>query len=503
MKKRISVQIALLFLAAGLLADITLPTQAPPQADAQTARVWRGGQTTIPLRAHYGGGGTVIFLIVQRPAHGKLSDLRLLGDNRAAITYENDGAESVTSDGLRYVARTSDGRTSSPAEVQINVEEAAARMAVPAAMEFDEVMAGESEHQPLSITNEGGGVLEGRMSVSAPWELAATEYRVRSGQTEVVEVIFRPNEGRKFVGQITLTGTDGGQTSVQLTGTAIAPVRTEPDHLQIDLPKTEGDPRAGLVSLTNTTESVLRLKMEGSSNIQSIPEVVLAPHETKRISIVVLLHRAIALHEEIVFAGSGFISRVQIDAEAEPPTPMVSRRPLSSPAPTPAAFPSATPTGRMIQTGPTPMRGVVAPASPPGPPRGVFVAVQAQRLDAARWELRWAPAKAAANYRIDERFLSLNDTGELQTIWRTLSPLEIAQSGGEIFAQIQALDPKQLHMLRVIALGADGAILWESPPVALATRGEPPQGERGWLLVFALALVVFLFLRWRARRALA
>ena len=91
LKRRISAQTALLFLATGLQADITLPVQAPPQADAQAVRVWRGGHTTIPLRGHHGGGGTVTFWIVQRPEHGKLSQLHLTGDNRAAIAYENDG----------------------------------------------------------------------------------------------------------------------------------------------------------------------------------------------------------------------------------------------------------------------------------------------------------------------------------------------------------------------------------------------------------------------------
>ena len=86
-------------------ADITLPTPAPPQADAQRPASGAATQTTIPLRGHHGGGGTVTFWIVQRPEHGKLSDLRLVGDNRAAIAYENDGAESVTSDRFSYVVK--------------------------------------------------------------------------------------------------------------------------------------------------------------------------------------------------------------------------------------------------------------------------------------------------------------------------------------------------------------------------------------------------------------
>jgi hypothetical protein len=60
---------------------------ARSRADAQSVRVWRGGLTTISLRGPH--SGTVTFWIVQRPEHGKLSDLRLLGDNRATITCQN------------------------------------------------------------------------------------------------------------------------------------------------------------------------------------------------------------------------------------------------------------------------------------------------------------------------------------------------------------------------------------------------------------------------------
>ena len=129
--KRILVRTAFLLLATELQADITLPGQGPPQADALTVRIWRGEQVTIPLRAHYGGTGTVTFAIVQRPEHGKLSELRLLGDNRAVVTYQNDGAEGVTSDGFRYVVKAGGERVSSAAEVRISVQERPPRMVLP------------------------------------------------------------------------------------------------------------------------------------------------------------------------------------------------------------------------------------------------------------------------------------------------------------------------------------------------------------------------------------
>lgn len=501
MKRQIATLAALLSLVARLQADITLPAQAPPQADAQVVHVWRGEQTTIPLRAHYGGSGTVTFWIVERPEHGELSELHLLGENRATITYQNDGAEDVTSDGFRYVVKAGGDRTSSPAEVRITVAERPARMDVPARIEFDEIMAGASASRPMAITNDGGGVLEGRLSVSAPWHLAEAEYRVNSGQTEVIEVSFRPDEGREFVGQITLTGSDASQTSVLLTGAASAPVRVEPDHLQIDPPKTKNDSRTGFVSLTNETERVLHLRVQAGSNIEPIPEVALAPHEKKQISIVVLSHPQVPLHEEVVLVGVGFKARLQIEAEAVPAAPVVASKGLDLPSPVPSLAPVAPATHGSKSI---PFSSVVAPSSPTPFPSNGFVAVQARRLEAGHWELRWArPKIAAAKYRIEERFLALDGAGELQTSWQPLASPEIAESGDEVVAQIKGLEPKQLHMLRVTALSAAGATLWESPPIALKPLSEPSSRERRWLLLLGLVLIAFLFLRWRANRASA
>lgn len=502
MTKRILVRTVFLFLASGLQADITFPGQAPPQADAQTARVWRGGQTIIPLRAHYGGGGTVTFSIVERPEHGKLSGLRLVGDNRATIVYQNDNEESVTSDGFRYVAKTNGGRTSSPAEVRITVEEALGSMVLPARLEFGEIMAGESASLPLAITNEGGGVLEGRLSISDPWHLPSANYRVKAGRTEVIEISFRPGEGREFVGQLTLTSADGTLRSVQLSGTAAAPVRVEPDSIQIDPPRTERGPRIGFVSLTNQTERAQQLKIVASPNIRPIPDVLLAPHETKQISIVVLLHREVPLHEEIVFAGEGFKARLPVDSDAAPANDTLANKGRAGSAASPASGTPPAPPAQMFPAQSVAIPAASVPASTTRSLKTAFVAVRAQRTEASSWELRWArPKRADAKYRIEERFLSLDDKGELLTTWQGLAAPDIAESGDEVVAQINGLSPKQPHILRVTALSGGGAVLWESPPVALAPPRRPVQSNYGWLLVFGFALLVFLILRWRARRA--
>ncbi len=492
----IAVSLTLLFAAsASLWADIKLPAPAPPQADPQTVHVVRGGAATIPLRAHYGGGGTVSFSIVKRPEHGTLSDLRLLGDNRANINYQNDGSAPATRDRFTYVVKSSD-RVSSPAEVTILVEEAPPKLRVPDQIEFREIRAGESATQNFVITNAGGGVLEGRLTASAPWALGSTTYRVSAGATESIALVFRPTEARSFVGQITLFGSDGAQATIPLLGSASSPIGIEPAELRIGLPEEKSAPRRGAVSLTNRTEQELPLKLAASSRIRPVADLVLAAGATKKVEIEITADRSVPVHEQIAIVGPGFRRSVSVEAQAEPlPTVETKSAATSSAAPS-SGLPAATPAPRLATVGS--LQTAATPSATPS--AGAFIAVGARRLDSSRWELHWRqPGEPVAKYRIEERLLALNGS-EVETSWQPLEAPEISSSSGEIVARIGGLDPERLHMLRVTALGPGGAVQWESPLVALAPPREAAHGGRGWLIALGVALVVLVAMRWRARR---
>lgn len=232
---RIAPLIALLFAAASLRADLNLPLPAPPLADAATARVLRGHEVTIELRGHYGGSGSVRFAVVRQPAHGRLSSLRMLGDNRASISYTHDGGHADDSDAFAYVVQAG-GHPSSPAEVRVLVNGAPARLQAPEEIDFGEIVAGASATRELPIKNAGGGVLEGDITVSSPWAIAPAAYRVTAGETETITITFRPNEAKNLVGTVTLTGESGESTTVSLRGTATAPLQAAPSPLPIEAP---------------------------------------------------------------------------------------------------------------------------------------------------------------------------------------------------------------------------------------------------------------------------
>jgi hypothetical protein len=266
----------------------------------------------------------------------------------------------------------------------------------------------------------------------------------------------------------------------------------EPGELEITLPAKKSEPRAGKISLTNRAERSLLVKFEASPRIKPIGEVTLAPRATEDVAIEVAVDRTVPVHEQIRIVGAGFHVPVTVNASAEEISGVEkTSRPPSARVPSPP--PSATP--RRL--------AVVAPAvTPPSAPlANPYLAVHARRVEGSQWELRWPqPQEPVGRYQLDERILSREGGSDLQISWRPLTKAEFTTSDATAFARLRSLDPKQLHMLRLIALRPDGSTIWEAPLVALAPVNEAPHHDRGWLLIGAIVLAGLLYFRWRARR---
>ncbi|MDQ3199263.1 MAG: hypothetical protein M3Q46_08790 [Verrucomicrobiota bacterium] len=451
----------------------------------------------IPLRGHHGGSGTVTFWIMERPGHGTLSELRLLGDNRANIVYQHDGTESSATDGFRYAVKSSSGLVSTPAAVRISVEEPPARLHVPERIVYDHLVAGTSQTRRVTIENEGGGILEGRLTVSAPWKLDQVDYRVPAGGSEKIAIIFQPDEGKDYVGQLTLSGEDGSQSAIELEGSASLPITLEPERLRIDPPDDERTPRAGSFALTNQTDEKMELTFESGREFAPIAAVSVDPRATRRIPIVLLHHRSLPVHEEILVKGDGFMARLPVDSEAAIPKKVPSQQ--ESPA---VVQPSRAPT----QSTPTPVSSSSTPFVPqlaaPAPPRTELVQVDSRRLESPGWELSWPqPKNLVSNYRVEERQLALDGSGELQTTWRPVATSAIAEAGDSTAMEIKGLAPDQLHMVKVTALAADGTTLWESPILPLSPPRPAPQGQRPWLFILCGLFVALVVWRWRIQHS--
>ncbi len=484
---RIVLLLAFLVVARSARADISLPATVPPQVDAGSARVLRGGQVAIELRGHYGGAGSISFGISRPPRHGKLSGLQARSGNRVTVTYSHVAGHPEKSDDFAYIIQAG-GRVSSPAEVRIEIDDPPPRLQTIGELEFGEIQAGQSALRDLPITNAGGAVLQGRITVSSPWRIAPADFRVEAGKTERVRVAFQPNEARAFVGQITLSDEAGNTTTVSMSGTADPALRVLPGTLLFG-----AEPRKETILLTNLTGAPVELTFETSRHLQPIEALTLAAEASQEVAVEVSAETVGPVHETMNVAGPHFRVPVVIEIPALLPPPTVATAAPSVPPPV-AAQPA--PSVAPVFVAPAVSQGAEATTAPGAVP---MVKVTAHRIAPALWELRWpAGAQRAASYRIEERSLSLDSTDTLQTAWLPLKA-KVDPAGDPVIAKVGDLHAHRLHVLRVTALDADGTPRWESPPIALAAAPVSSHERALWLTGLSLALAAFLFLRWRAR----
>jgi thermitase len=90
----------------------------------------------------------------------------------------------------------------------------------PSSLNFGSVYVGNSADLNLVVKNNGGGVLAGTATASAPYSITAGEtYNLSPGQSQNVTVRFAPTSAGTFATNVTFTG--GGDATVSVTGVGL------------------------------------------------------------------------------------------------------------------------------------------------------------------------------------------------------------------------------------------------------------------------------------------
>lgn len=235
-------------------------------------------------------------------------------------------------------------------------------------------------------------MLKGNLTVSSPWTLSSSEFRVPAGGMGNVSVVFQPNEPKAFVGQVALTNSNGETATVALTGKATAPLVVSPNPVLL---------RNATVTLTNQTEWALPLMFQTSPQLQPIAAVEVPARGEVEVEVAVRPETTEAVHEAVAIVGPRFTMPLAIDAPGTAPKAeaIAKSEPLPTVAETAARIAQSTPSVAQ------PLPGIIAEPEVAAPTGKVI----AHRLGRGRWELRWpAQTTAPSSYRIDERQLALD-----------------------------------------------------------------------------------------------
>ena len=205
---------------------------APPPAVSRTVTVRPEESVQIPLGIHGVRGGQIEFLVRSRPKAGVLSAVKTIGLNSAVVQYT--AGPETGDDQFTYAVRTEEG-VSAPAVVTIKVivaPQLPSRLVTVEEIHFPEVIAGQRSSSTLVVTNKGGGLATGDVTVSPPWQIeGGSHYDLTSGKQTEFKIVFAPGAAGDFTGSATLGPSP--RHGLALSGVARSPLEITPAAVEL------------------------------------------------------------------------------------------------------------------------------------------------------------------------------------------------------------------------------------------------------------------------------
>jgi hypothetical protein len=289
---------------------------APPPPVAKTVTVRPGETVQVPLGIHGSRARQVAFLIRSQPKSGKLSAVQNTGLNSAVVQYtagREPGADRFT-----YAVRTEEG-VSAPVAVAITIMVAPAlppRLIAPEALEFPAVMVGAQSTAVLELSNEGGGMAEGEVSLPEGWRMeGALHYQLGAGKQAKFKLIFAPDRAGDFAGEAILGPVP--RRVVTLRGTAKAPLEIAPAALELTAPK-DSRMRAATLRIENRSTEPRQVILTASPRVMVDRTVTIPAGAGLDVPVLVAAEDPAALEEKLRLESPAWTAEVPLRAAALP-----------------------------------------------------------------------------------------------------------------------------------------------------------------------------------------
>ncbi len=259
---------------------------APPPVVPQSITVAPGQSVQIPLTIIGGRGEQLEFLIRVPPRAGKLSAVRLVGANVAAVTYRAPvrGGE----DRFSYAVRSSEG-VSAAALVSITITDApalpmaAAKLLVPESVEFPAVFPGELATAELEVQNIGTSIAEGSLTLPPQWSSETNpRYRIGVGGRMVFKLTFTQTKVGVF--QDDAVFGPSPKRIVPLHATVEAPLLVKPAALKLAAAPGQAA-RTAMFLLENRTEEQQTVTLRAGPHLIVSAEIKVEAKETTQVAV--------------------------------------------------------------------------------------------------------------------------------------------------------------------------------------------------------------------------
>ena len=418
--------------------------ERPAGAVPQTVSVVEGGSVTVVLRARGHAGEMIDFLLRTPPAHGTLEgEAHQLTLNTASVVYTHRPGDNATEDSFTYAVQTRGGPVSAEGTVVVRIQEPPPVLTVtPAELDFGAVKAGSSTRAQVTLSNAGGGEAAGRLDPPSPWSVEGpATYRLARGASQTFALVFEPQAERAYAESLHFRYETGG--GVRLVGTGLAgPGRTPRPANALAGPSLPPGAPGG----TNGANAEGAASAPGAAGSRRGGPGTAAPPSASPAATA-----GVTSLEPANRGGSSSMPTVAATAYADPDE---------------IGVPSFTVLGRGRTT-----------------------------LD-----LSWrALVPTPRSYRVELRYLSLDEADKLLVDWRPYAQVEFRAAHGFVTARLSGLEPDSQQCVRIVAVDASGRLAAPSPlrviyTLPSSTWWRPtPLGVLGLLLLLCGGMV------WRQR----
>jgi hypothetical protein len=247
---------------------------APPPVIPREIRVEHGESVTIPLGIHGTRTEQLQFLVRIPPKRGKVSRVELTGMNSAQITYT--APKAGDEDRFAYAVRSKEG-VSAPGVVTITFvgkAMAPSRLVVPESLDFPTVVTGQQSSALIDVENQGGGLVQGEMTVSPPWTVVGPPaYRLGAGARMTFKLVFQPEKAGNFKGEA-IFGPDP-RRAVTLVGQAQTPLTVTPERLKLHAP-IGGQTRKATLTIENRSDEPRQVALAAGARLMTDKSVEVA-----------------------------------------------------------------------------------------------------------------------------------------------------------------------------------------------------------------------------------
>ncbi len=303
-----------LFLSAAPKKD-DIPPVDPTVVYDTTVKVLRGGTCEVPLRAISPQGYDVKFEILSQPRSGSISGPQRNSKSSVSYFYTHDGKKNSSQDFFRFKCKSGPQKAWGYAKATILVEEPPARfVADVSALDFSSVFLGESRTKPVRIKNAGGGRLQGRLKVTAPWSFAGpADITLSEGEVQKILITFAPlstdtqrgslifESGTKPFPEVALQGV--GESRFEVPEKAAFEQRVGANELRIPI--------------TNRTAAPLSMSIHCPAPLEAPDAITLAPESSGEL-VLIIPSRPFAEKSALVTLGDGATTR-DIRIQLPPP----------------------------------------------------------------------------------------------------------------------------------------------------------------------------------------